>query len=93
MTILDKDVAGHRLFEAGSPHAGRWAVRLMKTASGDDHIVPSDYGLGKSLGCMIASGEKTELFNRQTGGFHLRLLSSGRDLPLPASSQLHKVAK
>lgn len=47
VTVLDKDVAGHRLFEAGSPHAGRWAVRLMKTVSGDDYIVPSDYGLGE----------------------------------------------
>lgn len=48
VTLLDKDAAGHSaLCGWQSPPPGRWAGRwVMKTVSGEDYIVPSDYALG-----------------------------------------------
>ena len=76
MTLLDRDVTRHSALCGWQyPTPGRWAGQWMvKTASGDDCIAPSDYTRVKSLRRIITSGEKSRVFNRRTGGFYLRLL-------------------
>ena len=76
VTLLDKDVTGHSaLCGWQSPMPGKWAGRLvMKTVSGKITLYLVITPWVKSLGCIIAFGEKSRLFNRRTGGFRVRLL-------------------
>lgn len=76
VTLLDKDVTRHSALCGWQyPTLGRWAgLWMVRTASGDDCIAPSDHAQVKSLRRIITSGEKSGLFNRRTGGFYLRLL-------------------
>lgn len=49
VTLLDKDAPGHLAlcgWQSSTP--AKWAgLLVMKTVSGEDYIVPSDYALGE----------------------------------------------